>query len=177
MGEPSVIEIPRLVSTPLSGRDLDETHALWEGPDVRRHLFDDEIVSKEKAGAFLHRSERDFEGRGCGLWGVRRRGGESLIGFCGLFSSGEKPGEAELPGGLDRKAWGEGFAAEAVIHFGFEHAGLSRIFASADEENAASIKVMERIGMRFEGREDREGGYLVYYEIRRADSIRGEVAR
>lgn len=36
MREPSVIETPRLVSTPLSGRDLDEIHVLWAGSEVRR---------------------------------------------------------------------------------------------------------------------------------------------
>jgi [ribosomal protein S5]-alanine N-acetyltransferase len=164
----SVIETSRLVLSPFSGRDFDEMHALWTKPDIRRHLFDGEIIPGEKAREFLRRSERDFEERGFGLWGVRRKGSEPLIGFCGLFS-GEEADAAELLYGFDRKAWGEGFATEAAgaaVRAGFERAGLSRIFASADEPNAASIKVMERLGMSFEGREVRDGETLVRYEIR-----------
>lgn len=147
--------------------DLEEIHTLWTEPDMRRHLFDGEAISKVRAEDFLRRSEHDFEERGHGLWGVRRRGSEPLIGFCGLLSV-EESGEAELLYGLDRKVWGEGFATEAakaVIHSGFERAELSRISADADEENTASTKVMERLGMRFEGRGDRGGGTLVHYKI------------
>ncbi len=88
---------------------------------------------------------------------MRRKGGRGIIGFCGLLFVRES-GEAEILYGLERKVWGEGFAVEAAraaIRFGFEHARLSRIPANADEPNVASIKVMERLGMRFEGREDR----------------------
>ncbi|MDQ3507361.1 MAG: GNAT family N-acetyltransferase [Actinomycetota bacterium] len=168
MGETNVIETSRLVLKPLSGRDLDEMHALWAESGVRRRLVDGKSITREKARDFLRRSDRDFEDHGHGLWGVRRKESENLIGFCGLFS-GEEAGEAELLYGLSRSFRGEGFAveaAEAAILFGFAHAGLVRIRANADEPNVASIKVMERLGMHFEGREVRDGGSLVHYEAR-----------
>ena len=42
-------------------------------------------------------------------------------------------------------------AARALIHYGFSHLGIHRIIAHCDPENAASWKVLEKIGMRREG--------------------------
>ena len=52
-------------------------------------------------------------------------------------------------------AWGRGFAIEMpqeMLRFGFEDLGLHRIRASADTRNGASIRVLDKIGMRQEGR-------------------------
>lgn len=174
-GDGPAIETRRLLLRPLGAGDLDETHALWTQPDVRRFLFDDEVILEEKALELLRRSERDFEERGYGLWGVRRRGSESLIGFCGLLRD-EETGEAELLYGLSREVWGGGLATEAalaVIRHGFERAGLSRVVASADAGNVASVRVMERLGMGFWRREVREGGDLVHYAVRPFSASRG----
>ena len=51
--------------------------------------------------------------------------------------------------------WGKGFATEALkelLRFGFTNLGLHRIEAGCAVENAASIKVLEKVGMRREGR-------------------------
>lgn len=173
MGEPyesGRFESGRLSFSPLSGRDLDEMHALWTRPEVLRFLFDGESINREKAGELLRRSERDFEERGHGLWSLRSRDEAGIAGFCGLFPVGDRRDAAELVYGLAPEFWGRGLATEAAraaIRFAFERAKLSKVIASADEPNAASIKVMERAGMRFTRRETREtgGGILVHYEM------------
>lgn len=55
---------------------------------------------------------------------------------------------------FNRDAWGQGYATEAatgVLRFGFEQLGFHKIFATCDVENKASVRVLERIGMRREG--------------------------
>ncbi len=55
---------------------------------------------------------------------------------------------------FSKEAWGQGYATEAataVLHFAFEQLGLHKMFATCDVENTASLKVLERIGMRREG--------------------------
>ncbi len=62
--------------------------------------------------------------------------------------------EGEIVYRLRKKYWGNGYASEAakkVIEFGFIHWGLHRIEAMCDARNAASIKVLEKIGMKKEG--------------------------
>jgi hypothetical protein len=51
---------------------------------VRRYLWDDEPVSRAVIEAVIARSIRAFSEGSVGLFGVRWRGGEDLLGFCGL---------------------------------------------------------------------------------------------
>jgi [ribosomal protein S5]-alanine N-acetyltransferase len=51
--------------------------------------------------------------------------------------------------------WGEGVGSEIAIllvRFGFEQLGLHRIAATAHPDNPASQRVLEKVGMRYEGR-------------------------
>lgn len=53
---------------------------------------------------------------------------------------------------LRRAHWGRGYATEAarpVLHYGFTEAGLDRIVSIPWAENLASIRVMEKLGLRF----------------------------
>ena len=55
---------------------------------------------------------------------------------------------------LSREYWGRGLMPEALramIAFGFERMGLNRIEARCIAENAASARVMEKVGMTYEG--------------------------
>ena len=57
---------------------------------------------------------------------------------------------------MSEQHWGHGFAVEAasaVINFGFEVQGLKRVVAVADTANESSIRVMQRLGLAFDGRE------------------------
>ncbi|MEX0978112.1 MAG: GNAT family N-acetyltransferase [Pirellulales bacterium] len=67
--------------------------------------------------------------RGCGLWMIRPRGGNDLIGFCALREI-DGTAEVEIIYALAPCAWGNGFATEAlraVLAYGFEVIGLARI--------------------------------------------------
>lgn len=83
-----------------------------------------------------------------------------LIGDCGLrwrheVHYGDSPLlEAEIGYELDPRHWGHGYATEAVralVDFGFRQ-GLHRVWTSCLAENERSWRLMERIGMRREGR-------------------------
>ena len=55
---------------------------------------------------------------------------------------------------IKRDLWGQGFATEAalgMLHFGFQKLKMNKIYATASPENPASIRVLERIGMKKEG--------------------------
>ncbi|MBQ8415822.1 MAG: GNAT family N-acetyltransferase, partial [Clostridia bacterium] len=61
---------------------------------------------------------------------------------------------AEVGYVLNPEYWGKGIAPEAllaVMEFGFETLGLNRIEARFIEENERSRRVMEKVGMTFEG--------------------------
>ena len=60
----------------------------------------------------------------------------------------------ELGYELSREHWEKGLtveASEAVIDWGFQERGLAKVFAQADARNKRSLRVMEKLGMTFEG--------------------------
>jgi [ribosomal protein S5]-alanine N-acetyltransferase len=79
---------------------------------------------------------------------------EQLVGAMSLALQGEHA-RAELGYWIGLPFWNRGYATEAareVLRFGFEELGLNRIFASYLVRNPASGRVMQKLGMQFEGR-------------------------
>jgi ribosomal-protein-alanine N-acetyltransferase len=78
-----------------------------------------------------------------------------VIGTCGLRMATAHAQEAELGYELHPAYWGHGYATEAALRlltFGFEPLGLQRVWAQCVAENTASIRVLERLGMRYKQR-------------------------
>lgn len=87
-------------------------------------------------------------------FGVEEREGGLLIGNCRLSPTGRNA-EASMGYVYRRDRWGRGYGTEVVIallDFGFGQLGLHRISASAHVDNVASWRVMEKAGMRRDGR-------------------------
>lgn len=88
-------------------------------------------------------------------WAVEARDDGRLLGHLGLRPVPELGGETELLYMLDSDVWGRGLATEggaAVLGAAFGALGLRRVIALARPENAASVAVMRKLGMRFEDR-------------------------
>jgi ribosomal-protein-alanine N-acetyltransferase len=80
---------------------------------------------------------------------------ERLIGNCGVRLEQADSQEAELGYEIDPHYWGRGYATEAaraMVNFGFEQCGLHRIWAACLADNAGSKRVLEKLGMHYEGR-------------------------
>ena len=93
-----------------------------------------------------------YEKHGFGLWRASRRADDTFVGMCGLLKRDILPdvdvGYAFLP-----EHWGLGYAfeaASATIELGARKFGLKRIIGVVSEHNAASIRVLEKAGLRFE---------------------------
>ena len=77
---------------------------------------------------------------------------DELVGFVRLAFAGVKA--AKLGYAIRADRWGQGYgtdAARLMIAFGFEDLGLHRISAAIGPDNTASIAVVEKLGMRYEG--------------------------
>ena len=77
-----------------------------------------------------------------------------MIGTCGFTSFSCPDDSAEIGYVLHPDYWGQGLAAEAVqavLTFGFENLLLHRVEARFIEGNVASLRVMQKVGMTFEG--------------------------
>lgn len=105
--------------------------------------------------------------RGWALWPVIHRADSRFIGFCGFGdedSSKIGMGWRFLP-----EYWGQGLATEAAaatLQHGFATWDFSHVVAYVQKPNAASIRVMEKIGMIYDGVCDYEGTEAIRYVVR-----------
>ncbi len=87
-------------------------------------------------------------------WAVVYEPDRKMIGTCGFTSFQCTDDSAEVGYVLNPEYWGRGIAVEAlerVLAFGFEDLGLHRIEAKYICGNDRSLRVMEKVGMTFEG--------------------------
>jgi RimJ/RimL family protein N-acetyltransferase len=81
---------------------------------------------------------------------------ERLIGNGGIRMQTAHSEVADIGYEIDRRYWGQGYATEAacaLLAFGFNQLHLHRIWAYCIAENVASARVLEKIGMMYEGRQ------------------------
>jgi ribosomal-protein-alanine N-acetyltransferase len=95
-----------------------------------------------------------------------------MISFCGLQLANTS--DIEIGWWLAPSHWGRGLATEAglaILHDGFERAGLTRIVAVAHPDRRASRRVMEKIPMRYERNAQHKGIDVVLYAIHASEIL------
>lgn len=154
----SVIETERLLLEPLDVSRLDEFVVLTADPDTMRFwwaggLFTRDMAERNFAASLARIREHGFGRR----WIVAKANGAGL-GFTDTKYFGEScddvsPDEVEIGWMLTPPAWGQGYATEAgsaVRDEAFDRLGLESIVAVHHPANAASGRVLEKLGMVFE---------------------------
>lgn len=163
-----ILRTQRLLLRPISPSDIDALHRFWTDPSVRKYLWDNEVISKDRVEEIVSASDACFRDLGSGLFAIElaSQPGE-LVGFCGLRHM-DGSADVELLYGILPRYWGEGLVTEAareVLRHGFESCGLARIMGATDTPNQRSVRVMQRLGMVFENRRQHKGLDTVFYSI------------
>lgn len=162
----------RLKLCPYKREDLDNLHRIFIDPQVRKYLCDDKIMPREWVATEIENNTKCFEQHGFGQWSIFLKETSELIGFCGFRFFYDNPPELQLLYGLSPQYWGKGLATEvakAMIQYGFTEHKFEQIISATDVENIASARVMERIGMNFTQRINKEGLDVLYYAISREE--------
>jgi [ribosomal protein S5]-alanine N-acetyltransferase len=160
-----VLETTRLQLRPCHLDDIRLVHMLWTHDLVRSFLFDNRVISSDEARSFVEDSLANFEQHGYGLWLVFILDTDRLVGFVGFLPSEE--GTPSLIYGVHPDRWGNGYATEAasaVLSYALEKLALPKVRADVDEPNIASVRVLEKLGMRRTGRAVVNGHPLLYFE-------------
>lgn len=87
-------------------------------------------------------------------WGIELKSAGEVVGDISIVHMDEQIAEAELGWCLSDAFWGKGImpeAATAVRDYLFDQVGFNRISARFDMNNPKSGRVMQKIGMQFEG--------------------------
>ena len=157
-------ETERLVLRAFTAEDAAAFFLLNSDSRVLRYTGEPPIQDEQEA---LRRIEAypDFKKHGFGRWACVYRPEMRVVGFAGLKVL-EDLGEVDLGYRFLPDYWGLGLATEAAescLRFGFETLRLDRIVGLVLPENAASIRVLKKVGMTLEGEIDYEGQRVLQY--------------
>ena len=147
------IDTGRLQLRPFEEGDGPAYRAIRSKPGVTRFLpshTEDPAEAARRADATLAAFREAWTRDGYGPWAAVERASGRLVGHLGLRRLPD-PGETELLFLIDPAAQGRGYATEggrAALAYGFDRLALPEIAAFVLPENAASIAVLERLGMR-----------------------------
>ena len=145
-----ILETERLFLRSSVLSDAADTFEFISDPEVTKYTF-----------WHVHRSVADSEDllawmttENFACWSIEHRTDKKVIGMCFLHSFNFLHRRAEMAFNLSRSYWKQGYATEAtreMIQFAFRRWNLNRIEGTCMLDNIASARVMEKLGMKFEG--------------------------
>ncbi|MGI9107406.1 MAG: GNAT family N-acetyltransferase [Pyrinomonadaceae bacterium] len=148
-----MLETERLSLRRMSEGDAEFILELLNEPSFLRYIGDKGVRTDEDARRYILQGPIDSYRRfGFGLWLVELKESKAPIGICGLLKRDALTdidiGFAFLP-----RFWSQGYAYEsaaAVRDYAMNVLGLKRLVAVTNRDNAASIKVLEKLGLKFD---------------------------
>jgi len=163
---PTIFKTKRLYFRPFELSDAAEMYALNADPDVIRYTGNAPFESINAAKAFLQ-NYTDYARNGYGRWAVIRQSDSAWLGWCGLKLN--EDGFTDIGFRFHKKHWNKGYATEAAsatLEYGFQELNISQIIGKAAQDNLASIKVLEKIGMQYWKTKKSDGlGLSHFYSI------------
>lgn len=149
------VKTSRLTLRPFVDSDFDAMHAMRADADVARYLYG-ETMSPEETRSLLAQKIATPSWAREGDWltaaAVESASGVT-VGDVSLRWVSERDRTAEIGFIFDPRHQGKGFATEAaraVVDWAFGSAGLHRVIGRTEARNAASARVLEKLGMRLE---------------------------
>jgi len=168
----TAFETQRLYFRELFPADDAAMFALDSDPEVVRYVGVKPIDDIEKTREIIKNIRQQYVDHGIGRWAVIHKESGEVIGWAGLKFIKHLNGfddNYDLGYRFQKAHWGKGYgyeSAKAWIDFGFNEMKLPRISAYADVENTASVKILEKCGMRFVNKFLDEGDWCAWYEIK-----------
>lgn len=149
----TVLETERLILRQLTNDDAAFILELLNEPSFIQNIGNRNVRTMDDAVSYiLHGPLKSYEENGFGSYlAILKETGES-IGMCGLIKRGELE-DVDIGYALLPKFWAKGYAVEAaraVKEYAKDVIGLKRLVAIVDPANEGSIRVLEKIGLRYE---------------------------
>ncbi len=174
-----VLETERLILRRFTPEDAAENFRIYTDPENMRFMGR-QPDSVEFERYHIHKHIANYYDRHeFGLWAAVLKEDGRLIGRCGLlYQPVEGTEEVEVSYLIDRPYWGRGLATEAaraVVKLGFEHYGFPRIVALINPENVGSVRVAEKVGLKYERDVNfRDYGQVALYALKAEDFVTAE---
>ncbi len=166
-----VLETDRLVLDTWQTSDWTQLRPIANDVEVMRYIAGGVPWTDDQVRAFVDRQVKLYAARQYCRWRLLEKPALEMIGFCGVgvWRDGLDP---EIGWWLARRCWGRGLATEAArvaLHDALERVRLNRIVSIAMPANTASLKIMRKLGLKFECEFESDGVRLVRYAINRTE--------
>jgi ribosomal-protein-alanine N-acetyltransferase len=145
-----LIETARLQLRMLTPDDAESLYSIWSDPEVMKFIPIVIFRTREEVKQFIPMALERWEERSFGIFAVTLKETGQMMGYCGLQYLDETP-EVEIYYGFLKDFWGKGFAteaAQAVLRFAFEEKKIENVAGITHLDNAASQKVLVKIGLK-----------------------------
>jgi RimJ/RimL family protein N-acetyltransferase len=147
-----LLETERLFLRRFTEADAEFLFELDNDPEVMRFINGGtptprDVIRNDILPGFLHYDEGL---PGYGVWAAVEKASGDLLGWLSFRPGEGAPSEVVLGYRFRRNAWGKGYATEgarALVRMGFSELGVQRVVAAAYEDNLASRRVMQKLGM------------------------------
>jgi RimJ/RimL family protein N-acetyltransferase len=163
-----MLETTRLTLRPFTLDDVGAMHGVYGDPEVMRHVGDGPVADVAQTEAMLREYIAHQRAHGFSFWAVIERASDTVIGDAGLYLLEGRGPDIELGYTLRRSWWGRGYAteaAQALVRHAFVGLGVDQLVAVADPANPASIRVLEKLGMHYDGMREAYGREHATYRL------------
>ncbi len=149
------IETKRLILRRFTAADAEDMFKNWASdPEVTKYLTWPTHTNADVTHALLNDWASKYEDGGYFNWAIEYKENAEVIGNISVVHLNENIDAAEIGYCIGRAYWGREIMPEAltaVIDYLFEKAGMNRVAALHDANNAKSGRVIEKAGMKYEG--------------------------
>jgi len=149
------LETDRLILRRFTVDDAESVFNNWASDDeVTKYLTWSTHQSIDVSREYMDFCVRGYADLSFYQWGIVLKGTEELIGTISVVEVIDVIDSLELGWVIGRKYWGNGYTAEAavkIIDYLFDRVGANRIWAGHDVNSPNSGRVMQKIGMKYEG--------------------------
>ena len=156
--EPATLRTPRLRLRALTHGDDAAVAAVYGDPDTMVTMPWRLLADRDTVRAWIAERLAEATSGSPGFFVVLDHAG-TVVGLCGFIPRGER---LEIGWAIRHERWGSGYATESAAAVLSEGAAWS-VYAAIRPANVASIRVAEKIGLRFEAETEDEFGALVRY--------------
>lgn len=166
------LETSRCVLRHLEAADAADMFRLDSDPLVMKYLGQSLIKNVAESRKIIEMVQDQYLANGYGRWAVALKDGGTFVGWAGLkLVTGETyfpDTHTDLGYRLLPLFWGKGYASELALacrDWAFTHLNVPALYAATHQENVASQKVIQKIGLTLEGTFDYHSAPQYWYKL------------
>ncbi|MEO7978166.1 GNAT family N-acetyltransferase [Flavobacterium sp.] len=167
------IETERLILRELLFSDAEGMFELDSNPNVHLFIRNKPVESIDESVAVIENIQSQYKEFGIGRWAVILKETNEFLGWSGIkFITAELNNHRniyEIGYRFIERYWGKGYATEAgqaFVNYAFNEMNIEVLYASADEQNKSSRKILEKLGLHYVNSFDYEGKLEAWYELK-----------